>query len=86
MGLFAFLIALKIVSDVAGFWGMVVGFVFFPVTFTVAPLYAGLRLHEWMPTVFTYGGAFAAYVGFAFGGLLAQGGEFAESREESTET
>jgi len=72
VGLLGFFIELGIVSDVAGFWGLVVGFSAAPVTFAVAPLYAGFRLHNWMPAVFCYGGMAAMYFGYAFGHLVSE--------------
>jgi len=36
-GLWAFIIDLAIIDKVAGFWGLVVGFIILPITFVAAP-------------------------------------------------
>jgi hypothetical protein len=79
VGLFALFISMSIVEQAAGFWGLVVGFMFFPVTFTVAPFYAGLHAHDWMPVVFTYGGGITAYLAFAFGQFVNERPDAAEN-------
>jgi hypothetical protein len=39
-GVWAFFLSLSIVHKVAGFWGFVIAFVLFPITFVAAPWYA----------------------------------------------
>ena len=72
--LLGFWTSVNIVSDAAGFWGFVIAFVVAPVTFAVAPLYAGMRLHDWAPAAFTYGTMFAVWLGVIYAGVI-QGDE-----------
>jgi hypothetical protein len=72
IGLFTFLIELGIVADAAGFWGFVVACSIAPITFAVAPLYAGIHLRDWMPVVFAYGGTVTMGLAFAFGKLVSE--------------
>lgn len=70
-GLFAFFVVLAIVSDLAGFWGVVIGVTILPVTFTVAPIYVGFKYHNWMPAAFCYGSILTTFLGYSFGKLVA---------------
>jgi hypothetical protein len=71
-GLFATAVVLGLVADLAGFWGVVLGFVGLPATFTVAPFYAGFRLDNWTPAFLTYGTMLSAFLGWTFGSLVAE--------------
>lgn len=71
IAILTFIIELGILSDVAGFWGLVVGVSIAPVTFAVAPLYAGFRQSNWMPAFLCYGGMVTMYLNVAFGALVS---------------
>jgi len=71
-GLMTFAMELSIVNEAAGFWGFVVACVIAPVTFALAPLYAGVAHQDWLPAVFAYGGMVSLYLGIAFGSLVSQ--------------
>lgn len=49
LGFWAFVLELAIVSEVAGFWGIVVGLLFAPVVFAAAPWYAGVHTGKLVP-------------------------------------
>lgn len=61
-GLWGFIISLSIVNAVAGFWGVVIGFFIFPITFVVAPWYALISWGTWHPLMIVYGGFIIATV------------------------
>ncbi|WP_041280591.1 hypothetical protein [Desulfosudis oleivorans] len=67
-GLWGLGIEIAIVNHVAGFWGVVIGLFFFPVTFAVVPWYALVVMGTWLPLAVTYGGGIVAF------GLLGMGG------------
>jgi hypothetical protein len=70
-GLWGFYLSMKIVGQVAGFWGFVIGFGVAPITFVVAPWYEGIVRNDWFPLVFSYGGAIIGGVFFWVGSLIA---------------
>lgn len=61
-GIWGFIICITIISRAVGFWGLVAAFFLAPVTFTVAPFYAGLAWGNWSPLILNYGGAVVAIV------------------------
>ena len=66
-GLWGFIIELVIINEVAGFWGLVIGFMLLPVTFVVAPWYALVAWGNWFPLLIVYGGGISAAVLFGIG-------------------
>lgn len=70
LGLAGFWVCLLIIFEAAGAVGLVAAFFLGPVTFTIAPLYAGFAWHNWGPAVLIYGGAFPGAAMIAFGGWL----------------
>ena len=62
-GIWGFLLSLAVVNQAAGFWGVVIGFLFFPITFAAAPWYAVVAWGNWFPLIISYGG-------FGVGNLL----------------
>jgi len=70
-GIWGFLLDLAIVNQAAGFWGVVVGFFLFPVTFVAAPWYAGVAWGNWFPLLICYGGGIAATILVAVGSAIA---------------
>ena len=74
-GIWGFLLDLAIVKEAAGFWGVVAGFVLMPVTFTVAPWYAGIAWGNWFPLLICYGGGIVATVIIVGGAAIGGSGE-----------
>ncbi|MES1929033.1 hypothetical protein SADO_07252 [Salinisphaera dokdonensis CL-ES53] len=70
-GLWGFFLCLGIISDVAGFWGLVVSLFITPVTFLAAPLYAGFAWDNWFPLILNYGGGIAATVLVGIGSSIS---------------
>jgi hypothetical protein len=62
---------LAIVHRAAGFLGVVVGSVLFPVTFAVAPWYAGVAWGYWFPLLISYGGAIVTTLLVGLGSVIA---------------
>ena len=69
-GLSGFIVELVIVNHVAGFWGVVIGFVILPVTLVAAPWYALVAWGNWVPLAIVYGGGIVAAVFFGIGSLI----------------
>ena len=70
-GLWGFFLCLAIITEAAGFWGLLVSLIVGPVTFIAAPLYAGFAWHNWFPLVLNYGGGIVAAVFFGIGSFLS---------------
>jgi hypothetical protein len=51
LGIWSFVLDFGIVVQRLGFWGAVIGLLFFPITIFAAPLYAGFALHWWTPAL-----------------------------------
>ena len=73
-GLLGVIVSLGIVSQVTGFWGFVLAFVFFPVTFVAAPWYALFHWGTWTPVLITYGGILLSWALRFIGGMLDPSG------------
>jgi len=69
-GLWGLVIELAIIEHVAGFWGMVVGFMILPLMLTVTPLYALIAWGNWFPLLIVYGGGIFAFTMIGVGGLI----------------
>ena len=73
-GLWGFFLCMGIISKVAGFWGIVLSLLLYPITFVAAPLYEGFACDNWFPLLVNYGGGIGALVlcgiGRAIGGEL----------------
>jgi len=72
-GVYVLVLQLEIVVDATGWgiWAVILGMLFFPITFTVAPIYALIALDDTYPLIVTYG------VGGAFIILLVVGAAIA---------
>ena len=70
-GLWGFIIELTILCQVAGFGGVVIGFMLFPVMFLAAPWYALVAWGNWFPLLIVYGGGILAAVLFGIGSAIA---------------
>lgn len=77
VSLWGLISGLTILSHVAGFWGVVIGFISFPITIFVTPWYALIAGGAWFPLVVVYGGGILATTLFGIG--LTIKGVFAES-------
>ena len=66
-GLIGFILSLAVVEAAAGFWGFVIAFFVFPVTFAAAPWYALIKWSNPWPLVFTYGGMIVAWIFVSIG-------------------
>jgi hypothetical protein len=60
LGLWGFLLNLKIVVDVAGTWGGVAAVLLFPFTQILVPLYAVVTRNDWLPMLVIYSGTFGS--------------------------
>jgi hypothetical protein len=72
MSLLTLSMELAIVKDAAGFGASVVALFIAPLTFALAPLYAGLVQQNWLPAAFAYGGSLTIYLGVMFGKSVTQ--------------
>jgi len=70
-GLWSLIVESQIVYRVIGFWGSVIAFGLFPITFAVAPWYALIIQRNWFPLVLGYGGGIAAAILFYIGRVIA---------------
>lgn len=70
-GIWGFFLCLGIISDAAGFWGLVAGLFFAPITFAAAPLYAVFEYGDWFPLILNYGGSVVAIVFIGIGGAMS---------------
>ena len=61
-GILGFLVSLYIVHESTGFFGFVVAFALFPITFIAAPWYALYHWGTWIPVLINYGGMITAGV------------------------
>lgn len=55
-------IELGIVHEAAGFWGIVIGLIIFPITLFAAPFYAIIANGDWFPLALIYGGGFVGTI------------------------
>jgi hypothetical protein len=69
-GLWGFILSLSIINYAAGFWGVVIGFAFLPLTFVAAPWYALVQWGTWYPLTVNYGGIAIASVIYGLGALF----------------
>ena len=69
-GIWGLVLSLDIITDVIGFWGMLVAIILAPITFFVVPLYAGIALGIWFPVLLNYGGGLLAILLMAVGSRL----------------
>lgn len=56
-GVWGGVLCLRISFDVAGFWGLVAGFLLPPITALAAPVYAGFAHGNWFPLIVIYAGS-----------------------------
>lgn len=68
--LIGFIISLMIVSEVAGFWGVVLGITLFPVVLVAAPWYALVSWGNPIPLILIYGGGILAAILYGIGRLI----------------
>ncbi|MBL3825177.1 MULTISPECIES: hypothetical protein [unclassified Marinobacter] len=54
-GTWGFGLSLWIIHDWGGFWAAVGAIMLFPAAFTVAPIYAGFWLDDWLPMIASFG-------------------------------
>lgn len=66
-GMLGFIWELQIVNEIAGFWGVVIGFTILPVTFIATPFYALIAYGDWMPLSVIYGGGIIGTIFVALG-------------------
>jgi hypothetical protein len=69
-GILGFIVSLAIVSQSTGFWGFVIAFALFPVTFVAAPWYALFHWGTWIPLLINYGGFASAWLLRLIGEML----------------
>lgn len=70
-GLAGFVIELMIVSEVAGFWGVVLGITLLPAVLLAAPWYALVAWGNWLPLLVVYGGLVSATILYVVGSAIA---------------
>ena len=71
--IYVLVLQLEIVVDATGWgiWAVILGILFFPITFTVAPIYALIALDDAYPLIVTYGGAGAFIILGVVGAAIA---------------
>ena len=70
-GLWGLFLEVAIVNEVAGFLGVVLGFMLLPVMFAVVPWYAGVVWGNWLPLMVCYGGGILTAILFGLGSIIA---------------
>lgn len=70
-GLWGLILLVAIVNEVAGFLGVVIGFMLLPVMFVAAPWYAVVAWGNWLPLIVCYGGGILTAVLFGLGSIIA---------------
>lgn len=70
-GLWGMILTVGIVSDVAGFLGVCIGFILFPVMFVAAPWYALVAWGDWLPLLVCYGGGILFAMLYVLGQTIA---------------
>jgi len=70
-GIWGLIIILSIINQIAGFWGVVIGFFIFPVTLVAAPWYALVAFGTWFPLFVVYGGGIGASIFFGLGSVIS---------------
>jgi len=70
-GLWGLIVLVGVVNEVAGFFGVVVGFMLFPVMFVVAPFYALVAWGNWLPLIIVYGGGILTAILYGIGSLIS---------------
>jgi len=70
VGIWGLIIDLAIINEAVGFWGVVIGFTFFPILFAVAPWYALIAHGNYFPLLLQYGGGIAVLILFYIGHFL----------------
>ena len=70
-GLWGSWLCLVIIWKAAGFWGAAAAVILFPITFAIAPFYAGFANGEWFPAILNYGGVAVAGALYLLAHLIA---------------
>jgi hypothetical protein len=72
-GIYALVLQLGIVVDATGWgiWAVILGMLFFPITFTAAPIYALIAWDDAYPLIVTYGGGGAFIILLVVGAAIA---------------
>lgn len=71
-GIWGFFLCLGIITKAAGFLGLIAAIFLFPITFVVAPFYAGFTWGDWFPLILNYGGGLAAAALLGIGTQLSE--------------
>jgi hypothetical protein len=71
-GLWGFVLDLQILNRVGGFLLVLVGFFIAPITFALAPWYAGIAWGWWFPLILSYGAGILAVTLTAIGTSLSR--------------
>ena len=61
------ILELAILHNLAGFWGLFLGIVLFPITMLAVPWYAVFALGDWLPFILIYVGAVVTAIIYALG-------------------
>jgi hypothetical protein len=72
LGFWSLVVNVKIIEAVAGFWGFLLAFVFFPIALTATPLYAFFVYGDSGPAVLSYGGTIIGFALVGLGSVLAE--------------
>lgn len=71
-GLWAMILELRILAGIGGPLLALAGFVLFPALLTIAPIYAGLALGDWLPLKVTIAGVLMYPIFGALGALVVK--------------
>jgi len=70
-GFWGLILLVGVVNEIAGFLGVVIGFILFPVMFAAAPWYAAVAWGNWLPLIVCYGGGVLTAILYGLGSLIA---------------
>ena len=61
-GFWGLILSIRVLAELGGFLLVVLGFILFPLTFTILPFYTGFVLHDWTLLQISARTLFAAFV------------------------
>lgn len=70
-GLYGFILSFGVVSDAAGFWGVVIGLTLAPVVFAAAPIYALVAWGDATILIVNYGGLILGFLLYFIGSTIS---------------
>ncbi|MBL7146749.1 MAG: hypothetical protein ISS76_21090 [Phycisphaerae bacterium] len=81
-GFWGFCIELGIAHKLAGFWGVIIAIVLFPLTLIVTPIYSIIADGNWLPFILIYGGTIVGVTFCSFSLSIMKNIQKQESKRE----